>query len=378
MKLTKESKQLFTAISIITGTCIGAGFLGIPYVTAKAGFLITLIYIIIFSIILLFINLYLGEIVLRTKKNHQLTGYAEKYLGKKGKYIMLYATKFVIFAAIIAYTIGVGESISLLIFGDIRYFIPIGVFFGLLMSMLIWKGMSSLKIFEKTGVIISLALLLSICIMFFNKINLSNLGYINLKNVLLPFGVILFSMMSFFAIPEAKIVLNRNRKLMKKAIIIGTLLPALFYLIFTFVVVGFKGSETPEIATFALGGIFVFMGIIAMFTSYLSLGNALQQNYIFDFKNSKKRAWVKATILPIIAFLLTQMFKEFFSFIRVISLGGVVSGGIIAILVLIIHKRAEKLGDRKPEFMLPISKTLIIILSLIFAFGIISELFNVY
>ena len=82
MKLTKENKQLFTAISIITGTCIGAGFLAIPYVTAKAGFLTTLIYIIMFSIILLFVNLYLGEIILRTKKNHQLTGYAGKYLGR--------------------------------------------------------------------------------------------------------------------------------------------------------------------------------------------------------------------------------------------------------------------------------------------------------
>jgi len=378
MGFTKEGKQLFTAISVITGTCIGAGFLGIPYVTAKAGFLTTLIYIIIFSTILLFVNLYLGEIILRTKKNHQLTGYAEKYLGKKGKYVMLYVTKFTIFAAIIAYTIGVGESISLLIFGNIKYFIPIGVLFGLIMSALIWKGMSSLKIFEKTGVIISLALLLSICIMFFNKINLSNLGYVNLEHILLPFGVILFSMMSFFAIPEAKIILNRNRKLMKKAIIIGTLLPAFFYLIFTFVVVGFKGSETPEIATFALGGIFVFMGIVAMFTSYLSLGNALQQNYIFDFKNSKKRAWFKATIIPIVIFLLTQIFKDFFSFIRVISIAGVVSGGIIAILVLVIHKRAEKLGDRKPEFKLPISKKLIIIISLIFALGIISELFKGY
>jgi amino acid permease len=378
MKISKENKQLFTAVSIITGTCIGAGFLGIPYVTAKAGFLTTLIYIIIFSIILLLVNLYLGEIILRTKKNHQLTGYAEKYLGKKGKYIMLCATKFVIFAAIIAYTIGVGESISLLIFGNIKYFIPIGVFFGLFMSMFIWKGMSLLKMFEKTGVIISLTLLFFICIIFANKINFSNLTYVNLENVLLPFGVILFSMMSFFAIPEAKIVLNKNKKLMKKAIIIGTLLPAIFYLIFTFVVVGFKGSQTPEIATFALGGVFVFLGIIAMFTSYLSLGNALQQNYIFDFKNSKKRAWFKATILPIFAFLLTQIFQEFFSFIRVISIGGVVSGGIIVILVLIIHKRAAKLGDRKPEFMIPISQTLIIIISLIFASGIILELFKIY
>jgi amino acid transporter len=377
-KISEDNKQLFTAISIITGTCIGAGFLGIPYVTAKAGFPITVGYIIAFSIILVLVNLYLGEVILRTKKKHQLTGYAEKYLGKKGKQVMFAATKFITFSAIIAYTIGIGESLSLLIFGHTQYFILIGVIFGLFMSVLIWKGISFLKIFEKSGVIISLILLFSIVLSFSNKINFSNLSYINLNNIFIPFGVILFSMMSFFAIPQARLVLGRKKKLMKKAIIIGTLLPAFFYLIFTFIVVGFKGDQTPEIATFALGGIFIFMGIITMFTSYLSLGNALQQNYIFDFKKSKSKAWFKASILPIIIFLFTQIFKDFFSFIRMLSLGGVVSGGLIAILVLIIHLRAVKMGDRKPEFLLPANKIIIAILIFVFASGIFLELFTKY
>ena len=80
-----KNMQLLTATSSIAGTCIGAGFLGIPYVAAKSGFLIASAYLIIFSVIILLINLYLGEIILRTKGNHQLTGYAQKYLGKKGK-----------------------------------------------------------------------------------------------------------------------------------------------------------------------------------------------------------------------------------------------------------------------------------------------------
>ena len=238
--------------------------------------------------------------------------------------------------------------------------------------------MSLLKLFEKSGVIISLILLFSICFSFLNKINLSNLSYIHINHIFLPFGIILFSMMSFFSIPAAKLVLDGKKKLMKKAIILGTLIPAFFYLIFTFIVVGFMGDQTPEIATFALGGIFIFMGITAMFTSYLSLGNALQQNYIFDFKNSKKKAWFKASIIPIIIFLLTQIFKDFFSFIRVLSLGGVVSGGLIAILILIIHKRAVKLGDRKPEFLLPVNRVLMVVLTLIFASGIFLELFKRY
>jgi len=40
INLSQEKKNLFTAVSIIAGTCIGAGFLGIPYVASKAGFLV--------------------------------------------------------------------------------------------------------------------------------------------------------------------------------------------------------------------------------------------------------------------------------------------------------------------------------------------------
>ncbi len=35
-------KKLFQAIATLTGTVIGAGFLGIPYVMSKSGFLIGL------------------------------------------------------------------------------------------------------------------------------------------------------------------------------------------------------------------------------------------------------------------------------------------------------------------------------------------------
>ena len=78
----------FPAVAVLMGTIIGAGILGIPYAIMQSGFLIGLIHLIVIGAIVLLITLYLGEISLRTAKNHQLTGYAEKYLGKKGKLIM--------------------------------------------------------------------------------------------------------------------------------------------------------------------------------------------------------------------------------------------------------------------------------------------------
>jgi amino acid permease len=109
-------KKILTGTSILVGTCIGAGILGIPFVAAKAGFFTALIYIIAVGLITYLINMYLGEVSLRTKQKHQIVGYAEKYLGKRGKRLMEFATVFGIYAAIIAYMVGVGESLSFLFF----------------------------------------------------------------------------------------------------------------------------------------------------------------------------------------------------------------------------------------------------------------------
>jgi amino acid permease len=372
----KDFLQLFSAISIIAGTCIGAGFLGIPYVVSRTGFFVGVLYLSLFTGILLLINLYFGEIILRTKGSKQLSGYAKKYLGKKGEILASFATKFTIYSAIIAYLIGMGQSINFLFFSNSFSLIILGIVLGLLMSLLVWGGFSTLKKYEKFGVIIALLLLLSISVMFFGKVKLENFFYFDLNYFLLPFGVVLFSLTSFFSIPQAKRALGNNVKLLKKAIIVGTALPALFYLLFMFVVVGFKGIETPEIATFALGNIFVIMGIIAMFTSYLSLANALQENYIFDYRYSRKRAWFNAAIVPIFFFLLTQLFSDFFSFIRVLSIAGVISGGIIAILLIRMNVQAEKFGDKEPYFKIRGNKWVGIILTLIFLFGILLEILN--
>ena len=77
--------HFLTASSMLTGTVIGAGILGIPYVVAKAGFWYGAILIFLLGLAYLFLHLSLGEIVIRTKKQYQLTGYAGKYLGPLGK-----------------------------------------------------------------------------------------------------------------------------------------------------------------------------------------------------------------------------------------------------------------------------------------------------
>ncbi len=368
-------KRFLTAVSILVGTCIGAGVLGIPYVASQSGFLIALLYIFFVGGIILLINLYLGEVSLRTKSNHQISGYARKYLGIRGKKLMEFAVIFGIYSAIIAYLFGVGESLSFLILGNTGYSVVFGVFFGIFMSVLLWSGLSSLKRFERIGVAIILFLLIAIFGIFIGRVDLGNLIYVNWDNLFLPFGVILFALISFHAVPQITFVIKDKSKI-KKAILSGTGISILFYILFAFVVVGFKGSETPEIATFALGSIFVLLGILTMFTSYLSLGNALEEDFLFDDHFKKKKSWMLSSLIPIIIYIVVSFF-DFFSFTKILSIGGVVSGGLITILVLVMAKKAKLNGDRKPEYSIPLNWVVIIFISLIFILGVVREIFLV-
>src|SRR3989344_7980380 len=113
-KSIPKSKTFFgryntlVASTTLIGGVVGAGILGIPYVVAKTGFLFGLIIMILLGIAFLYLHLFVGEIVLRTKQQLQLTGYAGKYLGNKGKMILTVIMLFSIYAALTAYLIWEG------------------------------------------------------------------------------------------------------------------------------------------------------------------------------------------------------------------------------------------------------------------------------
>ena len=373
MKMNTKNKTFLAGISILIGIAIGAGVLGIPYVVSKSGFLIGALHIILIGAIILLANLYLGEVVLRTKGKHQLGGYAKKYLGKTGSIVMSFAIILSIYSAIIAYLIGISDSISFLFFGNFNYSILIGILFGIFMSYLLWRGLKALKTFEKFGVSAIFIIFILMAIFFTKKISFDNLTTINTNFLFLPFGVVLFALLSFSAIPEINLILKKDKILMKKILVTGTLITILFYILFALIIVGFKGVETPEIATIALGPIFIMLGIFTMFTSYLALGNALQDHLIYDLKFKKIKSWFLSSLIPIFIFLAIIIFK-YFTFSKILSIGGAVFGGLIAVLILFIVKKAKVKGNRKPEYKIPVNGFIIILLSLIFAAGIVREI----
>lgn len=370
---TNGDKKFWAGALTLSGTMIGAGMLGLPFVIAKSGFLIGLLWILFLGAIMLFVHLYMGEVVLRTHGKHQLTGYAEHYLGKFGKIIMLFAVLFGIYAALVGYLIGEGESFSYLIMGDAKYAIFFGVVFWLVLTLLLREGFRELKKFARFTIPIVLLAILGVFFYLIPQARFSNLSTFNTSMFFVPLGVVLFSMLGFSAIPEVGRVMQGRERSMKKALIIGTLLPITLYIIFALTFVGVFGPNVQEVATLSLGRIGSLIGIATMITAYFILSFALKDTFEFDLNVKKSRVFFLVSIVPLILYILISLFG-FLDFVSVLGIGGVISGGITGILILLMNNRAKKYSERKPEYWIPINWAIIILVSLVFIAGVVIEL----
>lgn len=379
-----KNRHFFEAVATLLGTIIGAGVLGIPYIVAKSGFITGLIDIIIIGVILLIVNLYLGEIALRTKANHQLTGYAEKYLGGAGKKLMAAAMVFGIYGALIAYMLGEGEALKAIFGGsNILY----SLLFFAVVATIIYFG---IKMLEESELIIGTMMLFVITLisaLLLNKVSFENLVVFDATKFLIPYGVILFAFLGTSAIPEMKEELAKNKKAMKKAIIIGSLIPIMIYSLFAFVVVGVIGGGFSElgpderVATVALGmftgkTMAVFANLFAVFamtTSFLALGYALKEMFNYDYKINKNVSWLMVILVPLAVFLADAFVMDITNFIAVLGVTGAVSGGLTGILIVMMHNKAKKLGERKPEYSISKNKIMSWIIAVVFIIGVIYE-----
>lgn len=365
------------ATCTLFGCVIGAGILGIPYVVAQAGLMTGLLMILLIGLVIIFLNLFIGEIVLRTEGSHQLTGYAEKYLGKKGKFLMTVSLLVGIQGALLAYLIGEGQVLSAIIPLSPFY---LSLIFYFIVSVIIYMGLKSVMRSETLFGIFFLLLIVIILAASSSKINPSNLTSFNLKNIFIPYGVILFAFVGTVAVPEMRCILINNKKQLKKCILLGSLIPLIAYLLFTFVVVGVTGAGTSEVATVALGNLvgkeMIFFGnifaVLAMGTSFLILGLALRNVFMLDYKINKELSILITLGVPLAMFFVLHYLNKL-SFISVIGITGVFAGGIDGILIVLMLANAKRFGKRIPEYSIKPYKMIGLVLMAIFIFGMIDQ-----
>lgn len=367
--------QYFLALATFAGTTIGVGLFGLPYAAAQIGFVPMLIYLGILSFIMLLINLALAEITLRTPGDHRLPGYAEIYLGKRAKIVTLISNTVGLYVSMVAYIVIGGTFLASLITpiigGDIFIYTMIFYFAAI---FTIFLGTKTIARSEFLSLVIFFGVLIYLFVISLFYIRTDNLFTVDLSNIILPYGIILFAMSGASIIPELREIMAKKEKLIANVIATGTFIPAITYVIFIFIILGVTGPATTADALtglqFILGNQAVILGfifgIIATFTSYISIGLTLKKIYWYDLKMSHLNAWMVACLIPIGLY-----FAGFNNFITIAVFSGAVTMGIDSIIIFLTFLKARQQGKREPEFKLGLPSFIVYILIAIFLIGAI-------
>ena len=153
--------------------------------------------------------------------------------------------------------------------------------------------------------------------------------------------------------------------MIKKIVVISTLIPAVVYVLFTFLILGITGPKTTESALVGLKDFFgpgvfsvaLLAGVLTTFTAFITQGLTLKKVLMYDLGIKYWQAFIISCFTPLILFLLGLK-----SFIPILSFTGSVLLGINGVLILLMYK---KIGGKN---------YIIYPLSLVFLLGIIYQI----
>jgi len=381
--ISQSTKRFFLGLSIMVGTIVGAGIFGIPYAVSKSGIIPGLFYFLVLGVLITFVHLFSGEFILRTEGNCRLPGLAQRYLGEKAKMVAIFAVILGVSGALLAYIILAGNFLDIIFsslpssLGGLSPF-QLAFAFWLVLSFFIFRGIKVIAPAEIFTNVLFFALILFIIWFFLPKLDFSNLVLFNSADLFLPYGVALFSLVGWSAIPEMIDIFktSEEKKKIKKVIIVSTIVVVTLYILFSMAVLGITGGNPSSdtlsgLAPFLDSRIIMLLtlaGVITLADSFLVLGLYFRNTFVHDFKMSKTLASLIACGLPMILFLI-----GFRSFIGVIGFVGTVLGAVEGVLLLLIFRKAKVLGQRTPEYSLKVPSALVYFIILMFVLGAIFE-----
>lgn len=332
------------ALAVLLGTVIGVGIFSLPYAASVAGFPTMLFYFAVMFALVAWMHCIFAKILNGTKGYHRLPGLAGEYLGSFWKKLVFFVIAVGMVGSSIAYLIIGGEFLNNLLYpyfgGSVLFYTLIFFFFA---AILVFKGIKTIANLELFLSAILLAVLAFISIKAAPFVNSENLTRISFSSAFFPYGIVLFSLWGSNVIPDLKEIVKK--KDLNKVIVLGLLISALIYLFFTLIIFGVSGGGTSKDAisglSATLGSSIVSLGyalgIIACFTSLITLSLSFKKTLWNDFGINKNLAWFIACFLPLFIFFLGIK-----KFIPVIAFTGAVSLGLESFVLIIIYKNFLK------------------------------------
>ena len=339
------------ASALVMGSGVGGGIMAVPFLASRSGFLPFLLILLAAYGFNLLIHLMLVEVLFRDGKNRQIVELVRTYVfsGKGGLWLLwiFFIILFFSFLAnlsayiegggeIVASLIGIAPSLSRLL----MYAAAAGVVF---------FGLKIVGIFEKFALYgIAVLVILIVGIAARMPFSLTLVAEPDSPGLMALYGMIMYSLYSFFAVPQAVKGLSPNRPLAVKAVVTGITLNCILIFLITLITMGVS-AEVTEVAIIgirtAAGSLFI---LLAMLTSFWSISLALADIIRERTGLKGNLSWLIATLPP-----LALTFAGSLGYIDFLRLaGGAVSLILILITLPMYLRTKRKTGLQDPGWSL--------------------------
>ncbi|KKT39084.1 hypothetical protein A2W54_00050 [Candidatus Giovannonibacteria bacterium RIFCSPHIGHO2_02_43_13] len=370
--------QFLEAVGLIFGMIIGSGIFVLPYAVSVSGIVWGLITAFLAFLGILGVHLAYGEIVLNSDGLHRLPGYAKKYLGK---FFGVFATLSQIlgFNTVLLIFGGLGGIFLNILFGG-NPFIWSLAFFGVASLLLLFENIEGIGFIDFILTMPLIAIIIFISFLSYNGGSFQNINLFGTDRFF-SFGVFVFALAGLAAIADARDIFRKkdaadSGRLLKLAIIYGTAVSFVLYLMFSLGVIMASDGQVTKNAMSGLSGILgqnivkigALLGLLSIFRSYLALGYNLNAMYKLDLRLLPAIAWVASLSIPIVLFLAGAK-----DFLKLISIMGGTFVAFDGIMVVYILRRMRNIGLAKNR-LLSFGKIQQYFLIAVFSLGIIYEL----
>lgn len=293
MESHTKNGSLIGGILLVAGCCIGAGMLGLPVLSAMAGFKPSVAMFIVSWLFMMTTGLLLLEVNLWFKDEVSIVSMADRTLGMGGKLIAWFVFLFLFYSLMVAYVAASGELFS--DFCDIWAGIAVPRWMGsLIMSvvfgMMIYLGTGAV---DRLNRLLMLGLVLSYILLVLvgsAHVNPEFLKHEDWKEAVYVLPVLIISFGFHNLVPSLTNYFKRDAKRLKLTIIIGSAIPLFIYLAWEWLILGLVPLEGAgsfqealshgDIATHALksavGASWIvdvgqFFAFFALITSFLGV-----------------------------------------------------------------------------------------------------------
>ncbi len=314
----------FGAAMIISGTCIGAGMLAIPATVASCGFYIGSILIISVWALMTFTALVLAEVNLQMEDGSNFIAMTNKTLGPIGVVVVWICYILLLYSLVAAYTVGGGALISNILVGTgiiLTSTKVSGLLFIFILGIFIYLSTRIVDHVNKIMFSLKLIAFFLLVVFLVPHVTPQHLSYKITNNSLIwaTFPILLTSFGFHHIIPTLRTYVGSDKKSLRQAIIVGSTIPLIIYLIWIFVTLGslpvatsngILGNHSGDVTTVIMNkfnsesgyisGVSFLFGFFALATSFLGVALGL-----FDFNRSTYKISSNSHKHKILAFVIT-------------------------------------------------------------------------